>query len=191
MDPIHIGIIVGSTREGRFSEHPAQWIQNLGSGQTELSFELVDLRDHSLPFLTDAQNPSHKGGTYEDPVVAQWAQTIKKFDGYIVVTPEYNRSTSGVLKNALDHIYGEFAKKPVAFVSYGSVGGARAVEQLRLIAVEHQMAPIRTAVHILAPWFLREADGTLKANAFEPYEKSAHTLLEELTWWAKTLKSGR
>ncbi len=191
MEQHRIGIIIGSTREGRFSEHPARWIMEQGGKHESLSFELIDLRDHPLPFLEGAQNPSHKGGKYEDPKVAKWAETIKNLDGYIMVTPEYNRSTSGVLKNALDHIYGEFAKKPVGFVAYGSVGGARAVEQLRLMAVEHQMAPVRNGVHIMAPWFMRNEDGTLKEGAFTSYEKSAETMLEELIWWTKALKSAR
>lgn len=191
MNTLNIGIIIGSTREGRFSEHPARWIMEQGVKHESLSFELIDLRDHPLPFLTDAKNPSHKGGIYEDPAVQNWAETIKRQDGYIMVTPEYNRSTSGVLKNALDLIYGEFSKKPVGFVAYGSVGGARAVEQLRLMAVELQMAPIRNGVHIMAPWFMRNEDGSLKADALTPYEKSADTMLEELAWWTHALKVAR
>ncbi len=121
-----IGIIIGSTRDGRFSEHPAQWILGLGKERTDVAFEIIDLRDHPLPFLQDAVNPSHKNGVYGDESVARFAEKIKSLDGYIIVTPEYNRSTSAVLKNALDHIYGEFTNKPVAFISYGSVGGSRA-----------------------------------------------------------------
>ena len=157
----------------------------------ELTFECIDLRDHPLPFLEDAQNPSHKGGVYEDARVQKWADTIAGCDGYIIVTPEYNRSTSGVLKNALDHIYGEFSRKPVGFIAYGSVGGARAVEHLRLIAIEHHMAPIRTSVHIMAPWSLRTEDGSLQSGALSPYEKQADTMLTELTWWTTTLRKGR
>ena len=191
MEKITIGVIVGSTREGRFSEFPARWIMERGAQHPLLSLELIDLRDHVLPFLTDAKNPSQSGGVYADEGANVWAKRISALDGYIMVTPEYNRSTSGVLKNALDHIYGEFAKKPVGFIAYGSVGGARAVEQLRLIAIEHQMTPIRNGVHIMAPWFLRESDGTLKADGFTPYEKQADTMLAELSWWAKALKVAR
>jgi NAD(P)H-dependent FMN reductase len=191
MEKATIGVIVGSTREGRFSEYPAQWIVEYSKKFENLSLSLIDLRDHSLPFLEDAKNPSHMGGVYENPGVAKWAETIKRHDGYIMVTPEYNRSTSGVLKNALDHIYGEFAKKPVGFIAYGSVGGARAVEQLRLMAVEHQMAPIRNGIHIMAPWFMRNEDGSLRADALTPYEKAADTMLEEIAWWAHTLKAAR
>ena len=191
MEKHTIGIIVGSTREGRFSEYPATWIHALTEKSESLTAEIVDLRDYALPFLTSNTNPSRMGGVYPNPEVARFAEKIKALDGYIVVTPEYNRSTSGVLKNALDHIYGEFANKPVTFISYGSVGGARAVEQLRSIAIEHQMAPIRSAVHIMAPWFLRETDGSLKAGAFDSYTQGAEAMLEQLTWWTKALKTGR
>lgn len=191
MEKLNIGVIIGSTRVGRFSEYPAQWIIDTAQTSETLSLEIVDLRDYALPFLEDAINPSHKNGVYGNPDVERFAEKIKSFDGYIVITPEYNHSTSGVLKNALDHIYGEFTNKPVAFIAYGSVGGARAVEQLRLIAVEHQMAPIRNAVHIMAPWMLREADGSLKAGAFDTYTKAAHGMLEQLSWWTKALKAAR
>jgi NAD(P)H-dependent FMN reductase len=191
MEKLNIGVIIGSTREGRFSEHAANWILSEGQKHEALSLTLVDLREHTLPFLESSSNPSQMGGVYSDTSAAKWAETIKNLDGYIIVTPEYNRSTSGVLKNALDHIYGEFANKPVAFISYGSVGGARAVEQLRLIAVEHQMAPIRSAVHIMAPWFLRETDSSLKAGALDSYAGAANGMLEQLTWWTRTLRLGR
>jgi NAD(P)H-dependent FMN reductase len=191
MEKLNIGIIIGSTREGRFSEHSAKWLYELGKNHEALNLELIDLRDHTLPFLEARTNPSQMNGMYPDPQVAAWAEKIKSLDGYIVVTPEYNRSTSAVLKSALDHIYGEFAQKPIAFVSYGSVGGARAVEQLRLMAVEHQMAPIRTAVHIMAPWNLREADGTLKSGALDSYVQTAIGMLEQLVWWAHALKHAR
>ena len=191
MEKPTIGIIIGSTRNGRFGEFPAAWIKACGTTREDLSFEIIDLRDYALPFLEGAANPSQMNGVYGHPDVDRFASKIKGLDGYIMVTPEYNRSTSGVLKNALDLIYGEFANKPVAFVSYGSVGGARAVEQLRLIAVEHQMAPIRSAVHIMAPWFLREADGSLKAGALDSYVKTATGMIEQLAWWTKALKAAR
>ncbi len=191
MEKPTIGIIIGSTRNGRFSEHPAKWINELGEKREDLTFEIIDLRDYALPFLEDAVNPSYKNGVYGHPDVDRFAEKIKGLDGYIIVTPEYNRSTSAVLKNALDHIYGEFSNKPVAFIAYGSVGGARAVEQLRLMAVEHQMAPIRSGVHIMAHWNHREADGSLKTGALEEYVKAAETMLEQLSWWTKALKVAR
>ncbi len=191
MEKLKIGIIVGSTREGRFSEHAAKWIKGLADVHENLETELVDLREYTLPFLQDAGSPSYMNGVYPEPEANRFAATIKKFDGFIIVTPEYNRSTSGVLKNALDHIFGEFGNKPVAFVAYGSVGGARAVEQLRLMAIEHEMAPIRHAVHIFAHWNLRGEDGAPKVGALDAYKDVGDKMLMQLTWWAKTLRSGR
>ncbi len=191
MKKLNIGILIGSTREGRFSEHVAKWLHDLGQTNESLTFELIDLRDYQLPFLESKTNPSHMNGVYPNPHVAAWATKIKNLDGYIVVTPEYNHSYSAVLKNTLDHISGEFVNKPIAFVAYGSVGGARAVEQLRLVAIEHQMAPIRNAVHIMAPWFLREEDGSLKTGALDSYIDAAESMFTQLAWWTKTLNTGR
>lgn len=191
MEKLAIGVIIGSTREGRFSEYPAHWVTALGSTRDDMKLEIVDLRDYALPFLEGAVNPSHLHGVYQHAEVVRFAEKIKGCDGYVIVTPEYNHSTSGVLKNALDCIYGEFTNKPVAFISYGSVGGARAVEQLRAIAIEHQMAPTRNAVHIMAPWMLREADGSLKTGALDVYTKSAESMLEQLAWWTKVLTAAR
>ncbi len=191
MEKLAIGVLIGSTRDGRFSEYPARWIVDLGNSCEDLTLEHIDLRDYKLPLLSDKVNPSKMNGVYPDAEVMRFAEKIKSLDGYIIVTPEYNRSTSAVLKNAVDHIYGEFANKPVAFVSYGSVGGARAVEQLRLIAIEHQMAPIRNAIHIMAPWLLREADGSLKAGALDAYANAAGGMFEQLAWWAKALKAAK
>lgn len=187
----HIGIIIGSTREGRFSEHAAHWIAEKAKVRTDMTGELIDLREYHLPFLESKVNPSHQGGIYPHPEIARFAEKMRGLDGYLVVTPEYNRSTSAVLKNAFDVIYGEFAQKPIAFVSYGSVGGARAVEHLRLTAIEQQMAPIRSAVHIMAPWTLREADGSLKEGALESYAKATADMLDQLAWWVRALRVAR
>ncbi len=191
MDTLNIGVIIGSTRDGRFSEYPASWIIAQGKEHTALTLNAIDLRDFTLPFLTDRKNPSQKNGIYDDAPVAAFEKKITEQDGYIIITPEYNHGYSAVLKNAIDHIYGEWVKKPVGFIAYGSVGGARAVEQLRLVAIEHQMAPIRNSVHIMAPWFLRNEDGSLKENALQEYGRQANTMLTELTWWARTLKTPR
>src|SRR5690606_31086420 len=141
-----IGVIIGSTRPGRFGDEPAEWIADIAKATGEFEVEIVDLRDHQLPFFDEpaspAWAPSQAAGAKE------WQEKVKSFDGYIIIAAEYNRAPTGVLKNALDYAYNEWNNKPVAFVGYGSVGGARAIEQLRLIAIELQMAPIRSAVHI-------------------------------------------
>src|SRR5689334_23398863 len=129
-----IGIILGSTRPNRNGEAVAGWVLDHAKQRGDAQFELVDLRDHPLPHLDEPIPPSM--GQYQNEHTKRWADRIASFDGYVIVTPEYNHSTSGVLKNAIDYLYAEWNNKAVGFVSYGSVGGARAAEQLRLISGE-------------------------------------------------------
>ncbi|MBI3046663.1 MAG: NAD(P)H-dependent oxidoreductase [Candidatus Harrisonbacteria bacterium] len=193
MDNLKIKIILGSTRQSRFSDKPGAWILAEASKKEEVSAELLDLRDYPMPFYDDSVSPAMiKDGAYSNEVVKKWAVKIKDADAFIIVTPEYNHGISGVLKNALDSVYAEWNNKPVCFVSYGSVGGARSVEQLRLVTIELQMAPVRNAVHIMGgPWNLLEENGKLKSGAFDPYQKSVEGMLNQLLWWARALKSAR
>jgi NAD(P)H-dependent FMN reductase len=139
-----IGIILGSTRPNRNGEQVATWVLDIASRRGDAAFELVDLRDYPLPHLDEPIPPSL--GQYQHEHTRQWAKKIASFDGFVIVTPEYNHGTSGVLKNAIDYLYAEWNNKAVGFVSYGSVGGARAVEHLRLVAGELQMADVRQQV---------------------------------------------
>ena len=139
-----IGIILGSTRPNRNGEQVARWVYDIASRRDDAEFELVDLRDYPLPHLDEPLPPSM--GQYQNEHTRQWADKIDSFDGFVMITPEYNHSTSGVLKNAIDYLFAEWANKAVGFVSYGSVGGARAAEHLRLIAGELQMADVRQQV---------------------------------------------
>ena len=139
-----IGIILGSTRPGRNGEQVAKWVYDLASRRDDAEFELVDLADYPLPHLDEPLPPSV--GQYHNEHTKQWAAKIGSFDGFVIVTPEYNHGTSGVLKNALDFLYAEWNNKAVGFVSYGGTGGARAVEHLRLVAGELQMADVRQQV---------------------------------------------
>ncbi|MGW7264448.1 NADPH-dependent FMN reductase [Streptomyces sp. NPDC054842] len=139
-----IGIILGSTRPGRNGEAVARWVLDVASKRSDAEFELVDLLDYKLPHLDEALPPSM--GQYAQPHTQEWARKIASFDGFIIVTPEYNHSTSGVLKNAIDYLFAEWNNKAVGFVSYGAMGGARAVEHLRLIVGELQMADVRAQV---------------------------------------------
>ena len=136
-----IGIILGSTRPGRNGEAVAKWVLDIASQRTDAEFELVDLLDYKLPHLDEAIPPSL--GQYTQPHTIEWAEKIASFDGFVMVTPEYNHSTSGALKNAIDFLFAEWNNKAVGFVSYGALGGARAVEHLRLIAGELMMADVR------------------------------------------------
>ncbi len=189
--PINIKVIVGSTRQNRFSEKPAQWIFEEAKKLEGVEAELLDLHDYEMPFFDSPMLPAMTQGKYENETVRKWAEKIKEGDAFIIVTPEYNHGYSAVLKNALDVIYLEWNRKPVGFVSYGSVGGARAVEQLRQVAVELQMAPVRNAVHIPRHWNLLDDNGNLKEGALDAFKKSAESMLDELVWWAQALKSAR
>ena len=139
-----IGIILGSTRPNRNGEQVARWVYDIASRRSDAEFELVDLRDYPLPHLDEPLPPSM--GQYQNEHTRQWAEKIASFDGFVIVTPEYNHSTSGVLKNAIDYLYAEWNNTAVGFVSYGAVGGARAAEHLRLVAGELQMADVRQQV---------------------------------------------
>jgi len=185
---IKIKVIVGSTRRGRFGDKPARWIFDIIKKYEGVDAEILDLRDYPMPFFDEMDSPSSVKGEYPNPIVNAWAQKIADADAFIVVSPEYNHGYSAVLKNAFDYIYKEWNNKPVGMVSYGGLGGARAIEQIHQVAVALQMAPIGSSVNILAPWNLLEADGSLKSGALEPYEKNAQNLITQLLLWARALQ---
>jgi NAD(P)H-dependent FMN reductase len=139
-----IGVILGSTRPGRRGEQVAAWVMDNARLRDDAEFDLIDLIDYPLPHLDEPLPPSL--GQYQNQHTRDWAATIGQYDGFVIVTPEYNHSTSGVLKNAIDFLYAEWNNKAVGVVSYGAVGGARAAEHLRLIAGELKMADVRTNV---------------------------------------------
>ena len=193
VQPLKIHIIIGSTRQKRFSEKPAHWIYGEAQKRPELDVELVDLRDYPLPFFDEPTSPARMEGKYPNSDVQKWANKVAEADGYIVVSPEYNHGYSAVLKNAFDNIYPEWIRKPIGFVSYGSTGGARAVEQLRQVAIELQMAPIRAAIHIPSQVYLaivRPKEGD-PANPFETLSVQAGAFLDQLVWWTRALKVAR
>jgi len=187
MSTLDIKVIVGSTRAARFSEKPAQWIYDMAKARGDLAVELVDLRDHPLPFFAEAAPPGLAKDKYDDPVVARWRDKVRAADGYVICTPEYNHGYPAVLKNALDYTYFSWSRKPVAFVSWGNAGGARGVEQLRAVAIELDMAPIRHAVHIQDPWFIQDMTGI----DTEGHRRAGAAMLDNLAWWARALKTAR
>ena len=177
-----IGIILGSTRPNRNGEQVARWVYDIAAGRTDAEFELVDLRDYPMPHLDEPLPPSL--GQYQNEHTKQWAGKIASFDGFVFVTPEYNHSISGVLKNAIDYLFAEWNNKAVGFVSYGSVGGARAAEHLRLIAGELQMADVRQQVALS---LLTEFENF---SVFQPgdYNRAAlNTLLDQVIAWSTAL----
>ncbi|MEZ0075911.1 NADPH-dependent FMN reductase [Planotetraspora sp. GP83] len=177
-----IAIILGSTRPGRNGEAVARWVYQVAAQRTDAEFELVDLLDYKLPHLDEAMPPSL--GQYTQPHTLAWANKIASFDGFVMVTPEYNHSTSGALKNAIDFLYAEWNNKAVGFVSYGSVGGTRAVEHLRLIAGELQMADVRSQV-ALSLFTDFENFSVFKPNDFQL--ESLTATLDQVVAWSTAL----
>lgn len=185
---LKVQVILGSTRQGRKGEKVAKWIYNLASNREDFETEFIDLKDWNIPFLDDPVPPMM--GEYSNPLIRKWAKKISEADAYIIVTPEYNHGYPAVLKNALDVVYKEWVNKPVTFVAYGGmVGGARAVEQLRQVAIELQMAPIREAIYIPFIWNAFDESGELKNK--EDYGKKAENMFKQLVWWAEALKIGK
>ena len=159
-----------------------KWVLDIASQRDDAEFELVDLRDYPLPHLDEPLPPSL--GQYQNEHTKQWAAKIASFDGFVIVTPEYNHGTSGVLKNAIDYLYAEWNNKAVGFVSYGAVGGARAVEHLRLVAGELQMADVRQQVALS---LITEFENF---SVFKPgdYNLDAlNTMLDQVIAWSTAL----
>jgi NAD(P)H-dependent FMN reductase len=178
-----IGIILGSTRPNRNGEQVANWVYEIASRREDAEFELIDLRDYPLPHLDEPLPPSL--GNYQNEHTQQWAERIASFDGFVFVTPEYNHSTSGVLKNAIDYLYAEWNNKAVGFVSYGAVGGARAVEHLRLVAGELEMADVRQQVALS---LLTEFENF---SVFRPGDynlQAVETMLDQVIAWSAALE---
>ncbi|MGN6550839.1 MAG: NADPH-dependent FMN reductase [Pararhizobium sp.] len=184
-----IGVVISTTREGRFGDKPAKWIAELAAKRGDLDVEIVDLVDYPMPFFEEATSPAYAPPA--NAVARKWASKVDSLDGFIFVTAEYNRAPTAVLKNALDYAYREFNRKPAAYVGYGGVGAARAVEQLRLINVELQMAPTRTGVHIGGGDFMGLWRGGKNFEEMPHLAQSAETMLDELAWWTKALKAAR
>ena len=184
-----LGIVIGSIRPNRFADHPTQWIAEIARQRGDFDVEVLDLKDYPMPVFAEELSPAW--GPSKDAVAQRWQRKVAEFDAYIFVAAEYNRGPTASLKNALDYAYRDWNNKPVSFVGYGGVGGARAVEQLRLNAIELQMAPIRTGVHILLPQYLAVAREGKTLGEFEFLNQGARDMLDQLAWWTKALKAAR
>jgi NAD(P)H-dependent FMN reductase len=186
-----ISVIVGSTRQGRFSEKPAQWIfQQLK--KRDVDARLLDLRDFPMPFFDHAVPPAMPGRPpYENEVVRKWTAAIGASDAFIFVTPEYNYGAPAVLKNAIDWVYPEWNRKAAAFVSFGSVGGARSVQQLREVAIAAQLAPISSSVHIPVAILMAHFQGGDVDKGLAELEAPAKVMIDDLLWWTTALKTAR
>jgi NAD(P)H-dependent FMN reductase len=187
-----ISVIVGSTRQGRFSEKPANWIFQQLRKRAEVEARLLDLRDFPMPFFEQAVPPASPGRPpYENEVVRKWTAAIGASDGFIFVTPEYNFGPPAVLKNAIDWVYPEWNRKAAAFVSYGGAMGVRSVQQLRETAIEIQLAAIRSSVHIPPAVLMAHFRGGDVDNGLAELEPRANAMIDELLWWTTALKTAR
>lgn len=190
-DALKVKVIIGSTRQGRFSEKPAAWIMEELGKRTDMAVELLDLREYNMPFFDEPVSPSYKSEPYANEAVARWTKKIADGDAFIVIAPEYNHGPTAVLKNALDYVYQEWNNKAIGFVTYGSAMGARAVEHLRDIAVELQMAPIRNAVHMPYDIIVASGKGTPDAELFAAFADRLTGMVDQLVWWGNALKAAR
>ena len=187
-----ISVIVGSTREGRFSEKPAQWILQYLKKRDGVETQLLDLRDFPMPFFDQPVPPAMPGrAPYEDQFVKKWTAAIARSDGFVFVTGEYNYGPAAVLKNAIDWVYPEWNRKAAAFVSYGGSGGIRSVQQLREIAIELQLAPVRSSVHIPVSTLWAHFQGGDVGAGLAELEEPAGKMIDDLLWWTTALKAAR
>ncbi|HEY4369129.1 MAG TPA: NAD(P)H-dependent oxidoreductase [Steroidobacteraceae bacterium] len=187
-----ISVIVGSTREGRFSEKPAQWILRHLQKREGIDVRLLDLRDFPMPFFDQPLTPAMPGRpAFAHEAVQRWTSAVEQSDGFVFVTAEYNYGPAAVLKNAIDWVYPEWKRKAACFVSYGSAGGVRSVQQLREVAVELQLAPIRSSVHIpMATLMAHYQGGDVEAGLVQ-LDGSAAKMIDDLLWWTAALKTAR
>ncbi len=181
-----IAIILGSTRPGRNGAQVADWVVARAAERSDVEFELVDLADFPLPHLDEPMPPAT--GQYKNDHTRRWSEKIAEFDGYIFVTPEYNHSISGVLKNAIDYLSREWKNKAAGIVGYGGVGGARAIEHLRLILAELQVATVRQTLT------LSLSTDFENYSVFTPADSQTallSTLFDQLIDWSKALEGVR
>lgn len=192
MNKPRIAVIIGSTRKARFADKPAAWLMEQLAKRDDMEFELLDLRDFDLPLFDEVA--SNLWVPSENEKAVAWQKKIGGFDGYIFLTPEYNHSVNGALKNALDQAYKEWNRKPAAAMGYGGVGAARAIEHLRGIAVELQMVPLRNAVHLGGGEFMKVSPLGQNGDMSEVHEvlkPSLDAMLDELVWWTDATMAAR
>lgn len=190
MTQLKIAIIIGSTRDARFADIPAEWLLGVARQYPELDVELVDLKAFDLPFFNERM--SNARAPSQDQRAVAWQQKVGEFDGYLVITAEYNRSITGALKNAFDQAYVEWGRKPIGYLGYGSVGAARAIEHARAIAIELQMVPVRSGVHIGGSEYVHTVHKRQPIAEIEAaILPSAKEMIEQLIWWGKAARAAR
>lgn len=187
-------VIIGTTRQGRNSERLAKWVADEAGKMDDTTVEIVDLVEYPMPFFDEPISPRYNPNRVINPAVAKWLDKISEADAYVFVTPEYNHSITGVLKNAIDYITFELTHKPATIVSHGTVGGARATMQLKDILSESQAAVIpKTVAFAGAGQSLTEEgvlDEAVKANPYGP-QRAIESALAELKWYSDALAAAR
>jgi NAD(P)H-dependent FMN reductase len=184
-----IAIILSTTRAARFGHKAGQWIYDIARERADMAVDLIDLRDYPLPFFDEVATNAWVLTQNEEGV--RWQNKVAQYDGFVFVTAEYNHGVPAVLKNALDCAYNEWNRKAAGYFGYGGVGAARAIEQLRLISVELQMAPTRTGVHLAGGDFMAAMREGKPISEFAYLRSTAVAMLDELAWWTKALKAAR
>lgn len=187
-------VIVGSTRPGRTTDRVAKWVAETAKKLPNTEVELVDLRDYDMPLFNEEISPRYNPERKPEAVVQKWMDKITEGDAYVFVTPEYNHSTSGVLKNSFDYLTFQLLRKPTSIVSHGTVGGARAAMHLREILSEARSVVIPTAVAFAGAGQSIDEDGVLDEEATNrPYgpQTALDGLLSELTWYSDALSAAR
>jgi NAD(P)H-dependent FMN reductase len=188
---LKVGMIVGSTRPNRFADIPAKWLVEGASARRDLQLTMLDLRDHRLPFFNEPAPPSYTGGVYTAPEAEAWRKRIGEFDAFVATVAEYNHGPTAVLKNAFDSASLEWQRKPIAFVGYGGVGAARAIETLRGVVIELQMVPIRHEVNIAMEPYLGIVQKGRSLNDYDYLVQSREVMFDQLVWWGEALKAAR
>ena len=183
---IKIGIIIGSTRPGRKAEAVAKWVYEIAQRRSDAEFEVVDIKEFNLPLLDEPMSPMR--GQYTHQHTRTWSAKIASFDAYVFVTPEYNHATSGALKNAIDFLYNEWVNKAAGFVGYGGASGTRAVENLRLVMGELQVADVRSQVGLS---LFTDFENFSVFKPAPQQEKSVNAMLDQLIAWGGALKTLR
>jgi NAD(P)H-dependent FMN reductase len=186
MSDLNIAVILGSTRPGRVGQAVAEWVTQQAAARTAAQYELVDLLDHPLPHIDEPVSPSQ--GRYSGAHTKAWATKIGAYDGFVFVSPEYNHSTSGVLKNAIDYIYAEWNNKAAAFVSYGELGGARAIEHLRAIVSELQIAHVQKQLSFS---MFTDFENFSRFTPSPRHADAATVMFDQLESWAAAMKTVR
>jgi NAD(P)H-dependent FMN reductase len=188
---LKVGLIVGSTRPNRFADIPAKWLVEGAAARADLRLTVLDLRDYRLPLFNEPAPPAYTGGVYTAPEAEAWRKRVGEFDAFIATVAEYNHGPTAVLKNAFDNAFVEWQRKPIAFVGYGGVGAARAIETLRGVVIELQMAPIRHEVNIAMEPFLGILQNGRSLNDYDYLAQSREAMFDHLVWWGEALKAAR